>query len=52
MSCLFNSLSYFIKESSCQIRQKICDYLQSNLPIMDGIETSCVLELEHKSASS
>lgn len=52
MSCLFNSLSYFIKESSCQIRQKICDYLESNLPIMDGIETSCVLELEHKSASS
>jgi hypothetical protein len=52
MSCLFNSLSYFINESSCQIRQKICDYLQSNLPIMDGIETSCVLELEKNSASN
>jgi len=52
MSCLFNSLSYFIKEPSYQIRQKICNYLESNLPIIDGIETSCVLELEHKSASS
>ena len=50
MSCLFNSLSYFIDENSCQIRQKICDYLQSNLPIIDGIETSHVLELEHDSA--
>ena len=30
MSCLFNSLSYFINESSCQIRQTICDYLKDN----------------------
>jgi hypothetical protein len=52
MSCLFNSLSYFINEPSCQIRQKICDYLQSNLPIMDGIETSVVLELEQNSSSN
>lgn len=46
MSCLFNSLSYFIKEDSFTIRQKICDYLQNNSPIMDGLDTSFILHLE------
>ena len=27
MSCLFNSLSYFLNENSYDIRQKICNYL-------------------------
>jgi hypothetical protein len=52
MSCLFNSLSYFINENSNDIRQKICDYLQKNLSIIDGIETSQVLELDNNSASN
>ena len=43
MSCLFNSLNYFVKEGSLEIRQKICDYLQENKPIIDGLETSTVL---------
>lgn len=47
MSCLFNSLSYFIQESSFDIRQKICDYLQENKAIIDGLDTKFVLELEN-----
>lgn len=47
MSCLFNSLSYFIPETSYNIRQKICDYLEENKPIIDGLETSFILNLEN-----
>ena len=46
MSCLFNSLSYHIKLDSQQIRQLICDYLRHNKPIIDGMETQAVLDLE------
>ena len=47
MSCLFNSLHHFIpNESSHSIRQKICDYLQNNSPIMDGLETADILQLD------
>jgi len=47
MSCLFNSLQYFIKDkSSYEIRQMICDYLENNKPIIDGLETKFILELE------
>jgi hypothetical protein len=46
MSCLFNSLSYFIHEDSYKIRQVICDYLQDNKPIIDGLETHHVLSIE------
>jgi hypothetical protein len=47
MSCLFNSLSYFIKEDSHKIRQTICDYLQENNPIIEGLETHDILKLEN-----
>ena len=48
MSCLFNSLQYFIpNESSVDIRNKICDYLQNNNKIIDGLETSYVLQLDN-----
>lgn len=47
MSCLFNSLSHFIDNSSYHIRQKICDYLEQNQPIIDGLETSTILALEN-----
>ena len=47
MSCLFNSLSYFIKENSFNIRQQICDYLQQNKPIIDGLETNEILKFEN-----
>lgn len=46
MSCLFNSLSYFIPQSSFDIRQKICDYLLENKPIIDGLDTAFVLSME------
>ena len=46
MSCLFNSLSHFINLSSNRIRQMVCDYLEQNKPIIDGIETHEVLKFE------
>ena len=46
MSCLFNSLSYFIKENSNDIRQKICDYIEQNKPIMDGLDTKDIIKYE------
>jgi hypothetical protein len=48
MSCLFNSLSRFIPENSFDIRQKICNYLEENKPIIDGIETKDILSMESK----
>ena len=50
MSCLFNSLNHFIGEGSYEIRQKICNYLQQNKKIIDGLSTSNILELEDCSA--
>lgn len=47
MSCLFNSLSYFLNEDSYSIRMKICDYLEENKPILDEIDTSFILKLEN-----
>ena len=47
MSCLFNSLSHFIPQTDPQaIRQRICDYLQSNFPVIDGMNTQDVLSLD------
>jgi hypothetical protein len=54
MSCLFNSMSHFIKEEgggSNGIRQRICDYLEKNLPILEGMETCDVLQLESPTAA-
>jgi hypothetical protein len=47
MSCLFNSLNHFINEGSYEIRQKICNYLQENKPIIEGMETNNILEFEN-----
>jgi hypothetical protein len=46
MSCLFNSLSFFLNEDGYTIRQKICDYLLNNDKIIDGLDTSFILNLE------
>ena len=47
MSCLFNSLNYFIPQSnSLEIRNKICDYLQNNGIIIDGLSTKQVIDME------
>jgi len=47
MSCLFNSLSFFIKDDSFKIRQTICDYLDENKPIIDGLDTKEILKYEN-----
>lgn len=52
MSCLFNSMSYFFKKSSYDIRQSICNYLQENKPIIDGLDTHFILSLDHSSAEN
>lgn len=52
MSCLFNSLSHFIAGTDPPaIRQRICDYLQANLPIIDGMTTHDVLQLDSSQSS-
>ena len=46
---MFNSLSHFIPQTDPQtIRQRICDYLQANSPIIDGMATHDVLQLDSK----
>jgi hypothetical protein len=46
MSCLFNSLSYFIKTDSHTIRQQICKYLENNFIIIEDLDTKYVLDLD------
>ena len=48
MSCLFNSLSYFINDkSSKDIRNIICNYLENNNKIIEDMDTSFILKLEN-----
>jgi hypothetical protein len=47
MSCLFNSLSAFIPKSSYDIRQDICNYLEQNHPLVEGLDTKFILDLEN-----
>jgi hypothetical protein len=50
MSCLFNSLHFFIPcLTPRQIRNSICDYLEQNEPIIDGIDTAVLLSLDGSS---
>ena len=47
MSCMFDSMHYFLPEwSSVDIRNQICDYLQNDGAIMDGLETSEIINME------
>ena len=46
MSCLFDSLSHYLPGTSTNIRTKICDYLQQNNKIIDGMNTCDILNLE------
>ena len=48
MSCLFNSLNYFLKEGSQEIRQKICNYLENNNKLIEGLDTQIILKMENK----
>lgn len=48
MSCLFNSLSYFLKNvNSSQLRQLICTYLKTNPNILDDIPASDITTWEN-----
>ena len=44
MSCLFDSLATFVSDSSPEIRQRVCDYLGDNKPLMDGIDTNTLFD--------
>lgn len=46
MSCLFNSLSYFLNIPSSTIRQTICNYLEENKPLFDDLYTNVVIGLD------
>lgn len=46
MSCLFNSMSYFIKLDPQIIRNKICDYLETDPELMDGMKASEIVNIE------
>ncbi len=47
MSCLFDSLSVYLPYSASEIRRKICDYLEENNTIVEGLDTHSILEQEH-----
>ncbi len=51
MSCLFNSISRLISINSNTIRQTICDYLEQDKPIIDGLQTSDILKMEQGSVN-
>ena len=46
MSCLFQSLQVFLHIEHNQIRQNICDYLEQNKPIIDGMSTDDLLAIQ------
>jgi hypothetical protein len=48
MSCLFDSISYFLPLDSYQLRQKTCNYLEDNKPIMNDLDTKFILSLDNK----
>lgn len=45
MSCYFDSLSQFFHVNSNVLRQEICNYLEKNEPILDGMETKELLSI-------
>lgn len=48
MSCLFHSLSHFLSYNSNDLRENICNYLQENKPIIEGLDTKMILDMERK----
>lgn len=48
MSCLFDSLEYFLHIPSNKIRSEICDYLSEDNQLFDGMSTIDLLLLESK----
>ena len=48
MSCLFNSISYFMNINQNELRQHVCNYLEQNKPIINGLDTQLILNLDDK----
>jgi hypothetical protein len=46
MSCLFHSLGQLLKIPTDGVRQQICDYLEANKPILEGMETKDILAMD------
>lgn len=46
MSCLFDTLGFLLGLPSNHVRQTICDYLEHNKPVIDGISTVDILKME------
>lgn len=46
MSCLFNSLGRLLDIPTDAVRQQICDYLEADKPVLEGMETHDLLLLE------
>ena len=46
MSCLFDSLSRWIPKGGNEIRQMVCDYLEADNMIMEGMRTAEILMTE------
>lgn len=46
MSCLFDSISNFVNTDGNTVRQLICNYLEGNNPIIEGVPTSTILNSE------
>lgn len=47
MSCLFNSLAYFVNTDSHILRNVICDYIKTNPKIIDDIDTENIILWEN-----
>ena len=48
MSCLFNSLSYFVPNiKSIDLRHTICEYLKYNPKLLDDIDAKDVIDWEN-----
>jgi hypothetical protein len=53
MSCLFNSLGYFINKNGEKLRNEICDYLSSNpVFIDDGTKIGDLIETGNEVANN
>ena len=46
MSCLFNSISYFMNINQNELRQHVCNYLEQNKPIINGLDTKLILSFD------
>ena len=47
MSCLFDSLSYHLNiKNSKKVRTMICNHLESNKELIEGLDTKDILEID------